>query len=490
MVSRKEASFAFKWAAINAVVSLIVKLAILVGLSRVLGPYEFGVYNIGMAIVLILSTVGQLGIPTNIITFNSIRPGVVSLGIGIGVFSASILSVLCGIALWFYDSGLFQKNTYLIILFGMLLILQIAVNILEALTKRELNFRLLATNELGASILGNGIIPAVLALSGWQSMALVMGQLVYSFIKLSMLSLRNRNTVFQVPRFSEAANLMNGAWSIMIAESANMATVHMQRPMVGRVLGASAAGIWSRVYQIIVIQLTLVVQPLDNIVLPIFSRIRNDKEKFSSALFAAIQMVGITTLPIAAITIIFTPLMVPILFGPAWEELEIPLQIGSIIVFFRGIERVLLSVSRATGTMKARAAIQVVQLALIMVFLLPALEYGLVVSSWAYIVALALGFSISLAFMYRTTGIKLKDVIVALIPGILLAGIPLALGTLATVLLGEAFGGAISICVVTMVLAAMVVILCLNTKRYLSPMLATAISAQVSSIRLHRVRGS
>lgn len=486
MISRKEASSALKWAAINALASLVVKMSILVVLSRLLEPSDFGVYNVCMAFVLILSTIGQLGIPTNIVSSETLNPGTVSLSIIIGMFSAAVLSLLFCIALSIYDAVLLSKYLDLMFLFVILLTLQISVNILESLMKRVLNFRFLAVNELFASFIGNGILSAILALCGWQFTALAVGQIGYLFVKIIMLVIKNRSEFFRIPRIAQAVSLMDSAWPIMIAEAANMATVHMQRPMVAHGLGASAAGIWSRVYQIIVIQLAIVVQPLDSVTLPIFSRLRSEKEKFSESLVAAIQLVGLATLPISIITVVWTPLLVPILFGPSWSQLVIPLQIGSIIIFFRGIERVLLSISRAVGTMRTRAVIQTAQLILIVVILFPAMKYGLVVSSLAYVGALTLGFAVSLFFMNRAAGIEAMTVLIALAPGAFVASVPLALGVLVSALAEQPFGGAISIIVVTTTLAALAMIVVLNAERFLSPVLATALSAQLSRVHLMR----
>lgn len=483
MVSRAATSSAFKWSAINAVLSLAVKLGALVVLSRILGPAEFGVYNIGMAFVLILSTIGQLGIPTNIVSLDALRTGAVSSGIILGLASGGVLAAIsCG-AVAIYDIDLILRNRELAFLFSVLLSLQIAINILEALAKRALNFKLLAVNELVASFIGNGLFPALLALIGWKAIALVAGQIVYSLFKLAVLGFKNRDQVLQSPRFQGASDLTAGSFSIMTAEAANMATVHIQRPMVGQELGAAAAGVWSRVYQIILIELTIVIQPLDNVILPIFSRLRAERERFSAGLVAAIQAVGLTTLPIAALTVVWTPVMVPILFGPAWLQLIVPLQIGSCIVFFRGIERVLLSVSRAAGTMKVRAYIQVVQLALIVACLFPALRFGLVASSWAYIGALALGFVVSLVSMRMTTGLGAVDVMRALAPGVGIASGPLALGAVTAGVTGRPLGDALSVCIVTAGVAVSGLLVMLKPERFLSPLLATAIASNIARLR-------
>lgn len=204
-----------------------------------------------------------------------------------------------------------------------------------------------------------------------------------------------------------------------------MALIQLQRPIIGNRIGVEAAGLWARVYQIILLQLSALVQPLDNLFLPTLTKLNGEIERQQASVLSMIQLVGLVTLPCATATILTAPYLVPLLFGDAWRPLIEPLQIGSTILFFRGFERILISSSRALGTMTKRAQIQIVQLFIVLTLIYFAAPFGILWASWAYLGALTIGFSISLHTLRATVNISTSKVVEALIPGLVLATPPL-----------------------------------------------------------------
>ena len=198
----------------------------------------------------------------------------------------------------------------------------------------------------------------------------------------------------------------------------------MQRPIIGYNIGSSAAGIWSRVYQIIIIQLSVIVQPIDYMALPMLSRLRADRKYLEEIVLSLLQIVSIFTLLSAVITIFLAPIIVPFILGPKWLNLIIPLQIGAVIVFFRSIERLLLSISRAIGVMGFRALIQIIQFFLVFISLIVFSKFGLIVASWALVLSMLAGLLLSLYTTKLTIGIPSRKIIKSIIPSIILFTLP------------------------------------------------------------------
>lgn len=477
MIARFNLLKAFQWSVVNSSGSLIIRLGSLAILSRILGPAEYGLYNVGMAFVVMSAAVGQLGIPTNLMAQSDFRWATARLGLLLAVLSGAGLAVGGVLLLRVSAPGCWKEYEGIILPFALLSVLQIALNTTEAIIRRELRMRLIAANELFAAAVGNGLVAIGLALAGMGATALIIGQLVYCLQKMGGLVFAVRKELFGSRELSGAAVLLEGSMSIVVAEAANMATVHVQRPIVGAGLGIEEAGLWSRVYQIILIELSVLVQPLDHLVVPIFSRLRGETSHFASALAAALQVVAVTTLPVALLTLVWAPLVVPVLFGRAWVPLIVPLQIGSIILFFRGVERVLLSTSRAAGTMQARASIQLTQLVIIVGAILATLQYGLVAVSFAYIGSLALGSVLSLTFMRHTTGLSAPLAIGAIAPGVAIAGAPLLCGLALSVATGQPLHAPVPLAVTTLGTVAAVAVAVIARRRVLHPLVAASLSS-------------
>lgn len=406
----------FFWSFLNSISSIFIKIGTLVFVSWLISPEVFGVYSIGIAIVLIVSTLVQLGMPTSLTTLAE-NENLTGLALILGVLGCLLVAFIFYILIFF---STYEIND-LLVYFTVLTFFQIILNILEASCKRDLKFRIIAKSEIISAFLGSGLITIVLALMGYQIYSLILGQMVYCIIKIIFLY-ANISNIFVNQRISKRnlKILMSNSGYITLAELSNIAMIQIQRPIIGMQINTGAAGIWSRVYQIIIIQLSVVVQPIDYMALPLLAKMKEDKGYLEEVVLSLLQVVSLITLTCASFTVFLAPLLIPILLGPKWVDLIIPLQIGALIVFFRAIERVLLSVSRAIGVMKLRAAIQFIQLLIVIVFLFMFSGNGLIKASWALISALMLGFLISLYTTNLTIGISTKKFFKCISPGVII----------------------------------------------------------------------
>lgn len=415
-VNTKKIFGALKWTVANAVLQLITKISTLVILSRVLSPTDFGIYNVGHAIAIMAATLAQYGAATNLIYLKEIdkRTGAAA------IFIAAIGSLLATAIIFLSYYCLFHSGEALgasILAFSLYISVQATILVYEALAKRDLKFRSIAISELIASLAGNLLVTLAFAMAGFGFWSLVIGQFVYGLVRLVLLAYSSRASWgFRFGR-KEIAHVTSSSWAITLAEFANMATVYSQRPIVGAGLGADAAGLWSRFYQIVLIQLTALVQPIDNLVLPVVAR-KREHPGSSSTISLIIEVISIVTIPISVFTIVISPIAIPIVFGEDWISLVIPMQIGAITLFFRGIDRVLLSAARATGRMRVRAACQWIQLILVTSFIVISLKEGLTAVALAYVLAQAAALIINVILFGKDMGIPRRNFLGAIAPAV------------------------------------------------------------------------
>lgn len=406
------------------------RLTALVVLSRLLSPADFGLYGIGISIALILATLAQLGVPTNLIYLSQVDRKSFAAGSMLCLASAAVISIACACLVTRY--GPFEQDTTRNVLLAFLayVTIQVFINMLEALARRIYAFRSIAFCDLGSTMVGSLLVPVVLALGGWGVWSLVVGQFVGAVIRL--LGLLNvcrafvgfRTTVAEVRRVASASI------AVTVAELANIATVHAQRPLIGLELGTVAAGLWTRFYQVILLQLTLVIQPVDRFVLPKLARSRERPEHVEQMTLLLIEVVTLVTIPLSVITALIAPVAIPLAFGPEWIGLVVPMQIGAITFFFRGIDRILLTTARAIGQIRSRAVAQVLQLAIVIGAIYAAAPYGLETVAAAYVAAQAVSLAIMVGVMCVTTGVSVSRVVLRMIPGVATGAALLADGLL------------------------------------------------------------
>lgn len=413
---------ALPWTLANAGLQIATKLVALVLLSQMLSPAEFGLFYIGMSIVLIVGTIAQFGIPTNIVYLEELGRRTVAAGLWLGLGSAGAAGVL----VWLGYTHLYGARggtvDGVLLAAACYLPIQVAIATLEAVSRRAFHFRMIAVSELASTLVGSLGVAFALALLGWGVWALVAGQAVYGCTRLGALAWANRTWLGLRTRRSDFRRIAGSSLAISIAEAANVAAVYGQRPIVGAELGAAAAGIWSRFYQVVAIQLSAMVEPIDKLVLPALARQRSDAMRVGGNVFALVEVIALVTLPTALLTTLVAPIAVPLAFGPGWTALIVPLQIGSVTLFFRGVDRILLSTARATGQMGPRAFAQVVQLGIVLAGLYLTMPHGLPTVAAGYLVAQALSLALMILVVARTSEVRAGAILQATLPGALLAG--------------------------------------------------------------------
>ena len=420
---------AFFWGGMAALFEIGSRLTALVVLSRLLSPADFGLYGIGISIALILATFAQLGVPTNLIYLSHVDRKSFAAGSMLCLASAAVVSITCAGLLALYDP--FQDTTRNVLLsFLAYVTIQVFINMLDALARRIFAFRSIAFCDLGSTMVGSLLLPVVLALGGWGVWSLVIGQFVGAVIRLFGLLNICRAFVGFRTTVAEMRRVASASIPVTVAELANIATVHAQRPLIGIELGTVAAGLWTRFYQVILLQLTLVIQPVDKFVLPKLARSRERPERVEQMTLLLIEVVTLVTIPLSVITALIAPVAIPLAFGPEWIGLVVPMQIGAITFFFRGIDRILLTTSRATGQVRSRAVAQVVQLAIVMGAIYAAAPRGLEMVAAAYVGAQVVSLALMVGVFCSTTGISVGRVVLRMIPGIAAGAALLAGGLL------------------------------------------------------------
>lgn len=409
---------AFFWGGMAALFEIGSRLTALVILSWLLSPADFGLYGIGISIALILATLAQLGVPTNLIYLSHVDRTSFAAASILCLASAAVISIACAWLIARY--GPFEQDTTrdVLLFFLAYVTIQVFINMLEALARRIYAFRAIAFCDLCSTTVGSLLLPIVLALGGWGVWSLVVGLFVGAVIRLFGLLNICRAFVGFRTTVAEMRRIASASIAVTVSELANIATVHAQRPLIGIELGTDAAGLWTRFYQVILLQLALVIQPVDRFVLPKVARSRERPEQVERMTLLLIEVVTLVTIPVSVITALIAPVAIPLAFGPEWIGLVVPMQIGAITFFFRGIDRILLTMARATGYIRSRAIAQVVQLVMVMGAVYAAVPGGLEMVAAAYVAAQAVSLAVMVGVLCVTTGISPGHVMLRMIPGV------------------------------------------------------------------------
>jgi PST family polysaccharide transporter len=108
-----------------------------------------------------------------------------------------------------------------------------------------------------------------------------------------------------------------------------------EKILIARFLGATPLALYNLAGRILVVPIETLGKTADRVILPMFSRLQDDRERVARLFLQATASVAVfVSLPMALV-ILCAPLGVPMVFGDAWEPAVLPLQLlAAHAVFF------------------------------------------------------------------------------------------------------------------------------------------------------------
>jgi PST family polysaccharide transporter len=344
------------WVAWGGGATAVLKVAVLVLLTRLLSPADFGVVSAALIVIGFSLTFSQMGLGPALVQRPVLEPRHVSTAfyasIGFGLIVAALvwLSAPLG-ATFFRMERLAPVIRVLALMFPILGFSTVAENLLQ----RELRFRLLANVDVLAYGVGAGVVGGTLALLGWGVWSLVAAQLAWALLRAALL-LRAAPPILQ-PRPSWAClrELLEFGSGQSAARLGAFLANQADNVVVGRWLGAVALGLYSRAYQLMATPTLLLGDVLDNVLFPTMARVQHEPHRLASAYLQGTALLALLTLPAGVVAAVLAPELVAVAFGSRWEALVAPFQVLAVGMMFRTSYRMSDSVSRATGKAYSRA---------------------------------------------------------------------------------------------------------------------------------------
>jgi O-antigen/teichoic acid export membrane protein len=333
----------------------VLKIVVLVLLTRLLSPADFGVVSAALIVIVFALTFSQLGLGPALVQRPDLQPAHISTAF----LASSVFGLMAGAAVWlsapliadfFRMDNLAPVVRVLAVVFPVMGFSTVA----ESLLQREMRFRLLANADVVTYGIGYGL-GIVLALRGWGMWSLVAAHLTYSLLRAAVLLRAEPPRLHPSPSGPAFRELMDYG----VGQSAGRIAVFLANQadnlVVGRFLGATALGLYSRAYQLMAVPTALLGDVLDRVLFPTMSRVQDDPRRLASAYLQGTAFVALLTLPAGAVAALLAPELVDVAFGSKWAELVPPFQVLAVGMMFRTSYRMSDSLSRATGKVYRRA---------------------------------------------------------------------------------------------------------------------------------------
>jgi PST family polysaccharide transporter len=328
---------AVQWRIAASVLQGLLQLGIGVLLARLLPPEDFGVaalamVMVGLAVMLTEMGLGPTLVQRSVLTDLHLRAAFTAsllLGLGLAVVTFAAAPLAATLLRLPLLEPVLRVETLLFIF--------TSVGVTSrALLQRQLGFRRLFYIDLASYGFGYAVVAVVMALQGFGVWSLVCGAVLQSALAsaLALGVVRPPMRIF----FSRVhmGALVGFSVAATLNQLANYGARNGDRAIVGRILGASALGVYTRAFLLMDFPLSFVANA-SSVLFSAFSRLQGDTQRLGRAYLYGVQFTALLAAPIMAGVMIGAPHVVIGLYGPRWAQAILPLQILAGIGLFRSL---------------------------------------------------------------------------------------------------------------------------------------------------------
>jgi O-antigen/teichoic acid export membrane protein len=353
---RQHAVAGMGWVAWGSGAIAGLKVVVLVILTRLLTPADFGVVSAAMIVVGVSLNFSQLGLGPAVVQRPSLEPRHLSTAFvastGFGLLMAGAVWLAAPLIAHFFRM---DQLVPVVRTLGLLFPLAGIGTVPESLLQRELRFRFLANRDVLTYGVGYGAVGVALAVFGWGVWALVVAQLTQAILRTVILLLAAPTFLGARPTWSSFLELMEYGVGQSVARLGMIGANQADNLVVGRWLGAVPLGEYSRAFQLVSVPATLLGDVVDKVLFPTMARVQDDARRLAAAYLEGTALLALVTLPAGVVAAILAPELVAVAFGSRWSGIVAPFQVLALGMTFRTCHRVSDSLSRATGKVYRRA---------------------------------------------------------------------------------------------------------------------------------------
>ncbi len=416
-VERKALS-ALKWAAAGRLAGQTVSWIVTLVVLRLLSPTDYGLMAMVTVVIAISAAIADFGIGASIVQARALERSELQrlAGFVLVVHVALALLIVAGapLAADFFND---QRLTLLIRASALQFVFAALGAVPEAMARRALSFKWLATVEL-ASTIAMSLCTLALAWLGHGVWALVGGALIGAAFRSALLVARGDNVVPSFRLFGIASHLDYG-WRAAASHILWSVIGQADAMIGGRLLPRDALGSYAVALQLAMLPMHKIMGVINPVAFTAVARLQDETQRLRLRLLLAARLVCGVSVPLLWGLGAVAPEVVLVVLGEKWSAVIIPLQLISLIVPLRMLGALLTTAIAATG----RADL-VLRNTLIVAAIWPACfvvgaQWGAQGLAASWLVAAPASFAVNVPAMSRALGLRFMQVIEPIGPTLL-----------------------------------------------------------------------
>lgn len=302
------------------VFSFALSMTSTVVLARLLAPESFGLVAMVTAITGFVTIFKDLGLSAAVIQREDIDQQQVSglfwVNLLISLVIALIIAAMSPLLADFYDEPRIVNITLAFAVSIFIAGLSLQHN---ALMKRQMQFKKLSQIQVFATALSvlMGIALALLGWGYWAVVAVTAAHPVFSTILL-WIACDWRPDFFL--KLKEINSFLKFGAGITGFDMINYFSRNADNILIGRFIGSLALGLYSKAYQLLMLPITQLRDPLNTVALPALSALKSNHDKYKSFYGRYLFLLSFFYMPIVVCLSVFSEEFILLILGRQWTE--------------------------------------------------------------------------------------------------------------------------------------------------------------------------
>jgi len=372
------------WNIINQVVIQSVAFVFSVVLARLLSPEEFGIVGLVTVFTGFATIFLDLGLGAALVQKKNVTDTDLStvfwFNVAIGTFLTLLLASCSGLLSRFYEKPILQTITIIISLNFFIRSLAVVQNntFLKKIDFKSLTIRNILTTLLSGSV---AIFMAYRGYGVWSIVAQSLLTSVLSTAFIWFLSEWRPQLVFS---WSSLREMRKFSANLVANNALNYWTRNLDNFLIGKFIGTSALGLYSKAYGLMLLPLNSVSRVIANVLFPSFSRIQDDRIRIRHIYLKITRSIALITFPLMIGLLVVANDFVATLFGNQWAPMVPVLQILCIPGMLQSIGSLNGSIYQSLGKTELQFKVTFLIKVVRIIFLIIGIYWGIIGVAWAY----------------------------------------------------------------------------------------------------------
>jgi PST family polysaccharide transporter len=310
-------------------------------LARLLAPQDFGLVAAVSPVIAFVGLFQNLGLQQAVVQRGAITEEQLNrmfwVMTAVGLFCTVVVLLLSPAIAWFYGD---PRMRNIAILAGLPLLFGSMAGLPLSLLNRRLRFGQLAMLDAANALVGF-VVAAAAAWRGFGYWSLLIGAAASAFLSLAGAWWCSRWTPGR-PDFRVERDILSFGANLTGFNLVNFFARNLDNILIGKYSGTVELGYYDRAYKLLLFPIQNIVTPLSRVMIPLLSRVQNDKQRFREIYLHTTWVLAFVTVPGISALVLTSDQVVDLLFGPKWHEV-------APIFAWLGIAGLVQSASSTTG---------------------------------------------------------------------------------------------------------------------------------------------